>query len=91
MVSFENPEDNRLVVKRTQIIPQAHLDALKEAKNDSQGRPMGNFHRFASIPTAVVDAWKRQGFDVHKESAKAIVRRLQNECLDTFITTTKAV
>ena len=83
--------DHQLVIKNTQEIPAEFLDRLRDARLDSRHRPMGDFHRFASIPTAVVEKWQREGFDVMKEPAKAIVRRLQAEDLGAFITTTKEI
>lgn len=90
-IDFDNTTDGALVIKRSQEIPQAHLDALRAAKDDTQGRPMGNWHRFASLPTSLVDTWQRQGFDINTMTAKEIVRKLQNDHLDTFITTTKTI
>jgi hypothetical protein len=90
-IAFENEPDGSLVIKRAQEIPQAHLDALREAKDSTQGRPMGNWHRFASLPTSLVDTWKRQGFDINTMTAKEIIRKLQGDHLDAFITTTKTI
>src|SRR5574337_472326 len=91
-VEFLDGDSNtQLVIKHTQEIPDAFLTQLKEARIESDRRPMGDFHRFASIPTAVVEKWKREGFDVMKESAKSIIRKLQSEDLGAFITTNKVI
>jgi hypothetical protein len=83
--------DRQLIIKHTQNIPQGFLDGLREARLESSRKPMGDFHRFASIPTAVVEKWGREGFDVMKESAKSIIAKLRGEDLDSFITTNKAL
>ena len=80
-----------LVIKQTQEIPDDFLTKLKEARIESTSRPMGDFHRFASIPTAVVEKWRREGFDVMKEPAKAIILKLKSEDLGAFITTNKVI
>lgn len=81
----------KLVIKRTQDIPSSFLDDLKHDKFATSNRPAGNWHRIASIPTGVVEKWRREGFDIHNASAKEIVRRLSSEDLGAFITTTKAI
>lgn len=88
---LDGNSDTPLIIKHTQEIPEDFLTRLKEARLESSSRPMGDFHRFASIPTAVVEKWKREGFDVMKESAKKIIQKLQTEDLGAFITTNKVI
>ena len=83
--------DSALIIKHTQQIPSQFLDKLKDAKLATNNRPMGDFHRFASIPTTVVEKWKREGFDVIRASAREIIRKLQSENLEAFITTNKVI
>ena len=83
-------ESNKLGIVRAQEIPSSFLDDLKEQRLSSNSAPTGNFMKLASIPTSVVETWKRQGFDIHKESAKAIVARLRKENLDAFLATNKS-
>lgn len=84
-------ESRKLIVKRSQEIPDSFLNDLKDRKHEASGRPTGNWHRVASIPTVVVEKWRREGFDIHNASAREIVRKLSAEDLGAFITTTKAV
>ena len=77
--------------KHTQNISQKFLDDLKDARNESTSKPMGEFHRVASIPTVVVEKWMREGFDLWQATGKEIVARLQKENLDMFMTTDRKV
>ena len=88
---LDGDSEHPLIIKQTQEIPTEFLDRLSDARLESSHRPMGDFHRFASIPTAVVEKWKREGFDLMKESARSIIRKLQSEDLTAFITTTKVI
>lgn len=83
--------DHKLIIKHSQNIPSSFLSTLSDSRLASASRPMGDFHRFASIPTAVVEKWRREGFDVLKEPAKATLARLRAEDLGAFITTNKAI
>lgn len=79
-----------LAVVRTQDIPAWFLDSLKDARTASAQRA-GETHRVASIPAALVETWQRQGFDVMKEPARAIVARLKAQGLEHFLATNKAI
>jgi hypothetical protein len=78
-----------LAIKRTQEIPDSFLADLRRARSDASSAPAGEMHRVASIPVALVEHWTREGFDVYREPAKAIIARLQRENLDAFITSDK--
>jgi|TARA_B110000211_G_scaffold233285_1_gene299079 hypothetical protein len=80
-----------LIAKHTQNISQAFLDDLKDAKHDSAKAPIGDMMRVASIPTAVIEQWTREGFNIYEESGKAIIKRLREQSLDAFITTEKRI
>lgn len=80
-----------LIIQRSQEIPQEYLDGLKQARDESSNRKMGNWHRVASIPMAIYDAWLREGFDVQNETAPRILAKLRASGLDYFITTAKAI
>ena len=84
-------EDHKLVIEHTQEIPTSFLDNLADERHVSSQAPTGDFMKLASIPTVIVEKWLRQGFDVHKESAKAIVKRLCDEELTAFLATNKRV
>lgn len=88
-VKFDENTDG-LVIERYQAIPQKFIDSLKEERfQNSQSRVKTEMHRAASIPTAVIDNWIRQGFDFYNASAKQIIAKLKAEGLDYFITSDK--
>ena len=80
-----------LIIQTSQEIPQRFLDRLKEERFDSKHSRTGNYMRVASIPTAIVDKWKREGYDFDNESVKNIVAKLKMEGLDAFLTTDKQI
>jgi len=80
-----------LLRKHTQQISQSFLDDLKDARNESTSKPMGEFHRVASIPTVVVEKWLREGFNIWEASGPEIVKRLKAENLDAFMATEKRI
>lgn len=92
-VSFENDSDAALVIKREQKIPQSFLDRLKTERDASSNNKMGDYHRVASIPVAVVEKWMREGFNIWDKNVKAseVVARLKTENLEAFLTTTKRI
>lgn len=82
-----------LTIQRSQELPASFLDSLKEQKAATSRQACGEFHKFASIPTAVVDKWAREGFNIltTKYTAREIMARLSAENLGDFITTTKVL
>ena len=84
-------EDRKLVIQRTQEIPDDFLDTCRQERLAQAAGPVGNFMKVASIPTVIVEKWLREGFDIHKESAKAIVARLRAEDLSAFLTTNRRI
>ena len=80
-----------LIIQTSQEIPQRFLDRLKEERFDSKHSRAGNYMHVASIPTAIVDMWIREGFDFYNESNKNIVTKLKMEGLDAFLTTDKQI
>jgi hypothetical protein len=89
-VTFHDDIDNALVVKQEQKITDDFLKDNADLRLASSA-PAGNFHKFASIPTVVVEKWMREGFDIlkGKHTAKEIMDRLRSEDLTAFITTNK--
>ena len=81
--------DRQLIIKKTQEITPEFLDNCRQARFESTDQKMGDFHRFASIPVSVHEKWLREGFDLTKENARSIIKKLQSEDLGAFITTTK--
>lgn len=92
-ITFEEDQDQALVVKREQHIPQSFLDRLKTERDGSANERMGDYVKVASIPTAIVEHWMREGFNIYDKNVKGadIVARLKRESLDAFLTTTKKV
>lgn len=91
-VGFEAGDStNPLIIARTQDITPEYLEGLKRAKDASSGSKMGDFHRAASIPTAVHETWLRQGYDCTKEPIAKTLAKLQIEGMDAFITTNKVI
>ena len=92
-IEFQNDSDNALVIKNQQQIPQSFLDRLKSDRDATSGNRMGDYHKVASIPVAVVEKWMREGFDIYDKNIKVseVISRLKREHLDAFITTTKSI
>jgi hypothetical protein len=84
-------DGENVVRKHTQEIPQWHLDALAQQRNESKNKPEGEFMRVASIPTVIVEKWMREGFNIWEVDGKEIVKRLKAENLDAFLTTEKSI
>lgn len=82
-----------LFLKHTQEIPDDYLRELSDARLHTSSNRAGSFHRVASVPVAVVDKWRREGFDIYAEDVtpRQIIARLSREDLGAFITTTKRV
>lgn len=79
-----------LFVKKDQYISDEFLTANRDARFESKERAR-EYHRFASIPVVVVEQWLKEGFDVYKESPKAILKRLREQNLEAFITSNKSL
>ena len=79
------------LIKQEQHIPQNILSDLKKERLGSLNAKEGEHMRVASVPVAVHEQWLREGFDMFKESARDIVKRLQDQDLHAFITTKKQV
>jgi len=80
-------------VERTQHIPEEFIRGMREEYDDSMNAkvlPDGS-HRVARIPTAVVEKWLMEGFNIYEHSHRDIIKRLREEHLDYFITTKKAL
>jgi hypothetical protein len=89
LVSFHNDIGGGLIVKHEQHIPDEFISSLRREREDSLSTPAGEYHRVASIPTAIVDKWLKEGFDIYRETVQEILKRLRKEQLDGFITSNK--
>ena len=86
-----NENVDGLFVQKAQEITDEYIDGLKESRIMSTSKPAGEYHRVASVPAALVEKWLTEGFDVYKESPKAILKRLRREDMGYFITTNKSI
>lgn len=80
-----------LFMKKEQLIPDDFFEQTRDARFESSNNRMKDYHRFASIPVVVVEQWLREGFDVYKEPAKEIIKRLKRENLEAFLTSNKSI
>lgn len=80
-----------VIRKNTQHIPDHFLRTLKAERDASMSQREGEFMKVASIPVAVIDKWKREGFDIYQVNGKEILKKLKEEDLDAFITTNKSI
>lgn len=80
-----------LFTAHTQEISTKFLTALKETRADLSSQVSGDLLRLFSIPAIFVHKWLKEGFDIMRESEKAIERRLKAEGLDHFIATDKQI
>jgi len=78
-----------LFVHKKQHIPDEFIRKCKFERMNSLSVKEGENMKIASIPVAIVEEWLTQGFDIYKENAKSIMKRLKAQDLDAFVTTNK--
>ena len=85
--------DNLVGIKRTQEITSTFLDRLKDERAVSTQTRMGDFHKVASIPTAVVEKWMREGFNIFDKNItlKDIIRKLNSEDMGLLMATERRI
>jgi hypothetical protein len=84
-------DQDALAIKHEQDIPSSFLKSLSDLRSSSTHAREGNYMKLCSIPVVVVEKWLREGFDIYKESASSIMKRLRKEDLDAFIATSKSI
>jgi hypothetical protein len=89
-VAFKQNADG-LLIKHSQEIPDWYLDELAAQRDASAYGRMGDMVRVCVVPEALADEWRKEGFDVFKEPAAAIVARLKAHNYSKFLTTLKRV
>ena len=79
--------------KITQDIPDEFLTDLRDSRFASRNERMGNFHKVASLPVAVVEKWIAEGFNVFDKNVTVpeILKRLSAESLTDFIATNRRI
>lgn len=80
-----------LFVKKDQHISDEFLARNRDARFESSHNRAREYHHMASIPVVVVEKWLKEGFDIYKEPAKAIIKRLRQENLEYFLTSNKSI
>lgn len=85
---WDESEDKICAIGHHQHIPDDFLQSLKESRIESTA-PMGDIVLSAQIPTAIVEHWMAQGFNIFDKNVKGsdIVKRLQDEGLEAFLAT----
>jgi hypothetical protein len=87
---IEDPSEG-LIVKHSQYMPDDFISDLKRDKIDTLHTPAGDFHKVATIPVWLVEQWKREGFDIMRESARDTIARLKKHDMDALVTTSKRI
>lgn len=93
LVSFDqNDADEKLIIKRTQEIPDDFLQSLADKRLASTTARANDFYQVASIPVEVVDElMRRYGFDVMTAPVRDTLSMLRRLDFDNFITTQKRI
>lgn len=84
-----NPDE--MFFQYDQDISSDFTSRISDLRTSTSRAHSGNLMEVAEVPVAVVEKWKREGFDIFRESAKNIVKRLQAENLGAFISTSKRI
>ena len=82
-----------LNVAKQQYIPDSFLKGLAEEREASKTNKMGEYHKVASIPVALVEKWKSEGFDIFDKnnSLRDVLNRLQSQDFHQFIATSRKI
>lgn len=88
--TLRGPEDN-LYFQHDHDVSDTFLDRIKHTRTASPNTRESDFMELCEIPIGVVDEWMREGFDIYKENAKSILKRLSAENLGAFISTSKGI
>ena len=73
-------QEDKLIISHTQDVSSI-LDANKIARDQAQGRRMGEMQRVASIPSIVVMEWMKEGINVlapNREDLKRMKKKLNS-------------
>lgn len=80
--------EDLMAIKAEQELGSQFWNDLDEAKTDFQMR-LNGLTPVASIPSAVVNQWVREGFDFWHASAAEIQKKLRKEDRKRFLVTDK--
>jgi hypothetical protein len=78
-------------IRRVTTFDADFLTGLQSERFAKQHMRAAELDRVASVPTHVADIWLQQGFDIYRESARAIVARLRRDGLEAFLTSPKSL
>lgn len=84
-VQFKTNADG-LYLLHEQSITSEFLDSCKDMRAAQADLRSRELNQVASVPTAVVELWLRQGRDVWNASPREIVQWLEKDSLQAFIT-----
>lgn len=88
----QNDADEKLIIKRSQYIPDDWRMRNRKQREDSMSRREGEFMAVATIPVEVVDWMKRVlNYDVFTEPVRRTVALLKEHHLDDFVLTNKSL
>ena len=87
---LRGPEDD-LYMEHSMDITDDFMDRVKDTRFEMGKTREGEYMEVCEVPAMVVEKWLKEGFDVMKEPAKAIIRRLSAENLGNFISTSKMI
>ena len=80
-----------LFIRHDQPITDAFLEDLKSERMAKAAMRSPLYNRVASVPTAVVELWLRQGVPFYQMTAHEVVQKLERDNLHAFIATPKRV
>jgi hypothetical protein len=80
-----------LYLKHDQTITDDFLDDLSSERLAKAAVRSGELNRVASVPTAVIELWLRQGVPFYQLTAREVVAKLQADGLSAFVSTPKRV
>ena len=91
-IEFDDEVKN-VAIQRTQELPSSFLDNLAKKRADSVNNKMGDLHHVASIPVALVEKWKNEGFDIFDKNntIQDIVSRLHSQDYQAFMATNRRI
>lgn len=85
----ESPDG--LVEVNQQVLTDGFLRGLRDVKKYEERsryvRRKEELRRVASVPAIIVEKWLKEGFNVYREPARAVVKKCCEEGLDDFVTT----
>ncbi len=84
-------EDEKLYEVATQELKASFWEGLRRTKERDAQKRTGDLWHIASIPVAVIHEWHKRGWKIDQMSADEIIKKLREENLEAFITTSKRI